>query len=230
MTEPAYVKIAGEYARRIRGGEIPPGYQLPSYAEIAQQNGVSDIVVRKAIELLQGQGLVRSVRRRGIFVSHRPTLIRISPERQMEGPEESFGNESTLTVEVLRETEDVPAADSLIEAFDLSPGAEISHVVTKVLEGGQPVSISDTYQPLGVSGISEAVFLEETVSDRLPPETHSAWLRTTPGDLVKQVHQRFIAADGRLIMQSDVSYPRDRYDGFMFRMTLEPRASVSNSQ
>jgi GntR family transcriptional regulator len=89
-----------------------------------------------------------------------------------------------------------------------------------VLEGGRPVSISDTYQPLEVDDLSEAVFLEETVSDRLPPATHSTWLRVTPGDLVKQVRQRFIADDGRVLMLSDVSYPRDRYDGFMFRMTL----------
>ncbi|WP_227985624.1 winged helix-turn-helix domain-containing protein [Nocardia spumae] len=63
----------GEYARRIRGGELPPGTQLPSYSEIAARNNVSDIVVRKALELLQSQGLVRSVRRRGVFVSDRPT-------------------------------------------------------------------------------------------------------------------------------------------------------------
>ena len=65
MPEPAYVRIAGEYARRIRGGELPPGVQLPSYAEIAQKNGVSDIVVRKALELLLSQGLVRSKARAG---------------------------------------------------------------------------------------------------------------------------------------------------------------------
>src|SRR5258708_4018408 len=78
MPEPAYVTIAGAYARRIRSGEFPPGVQLPSYAEIGQQHGVSDIVVRKAVELLQSQGLVRSVRRRGIFVADRPNLVRVS--------------------------------------------------------------------------------------------------------------------------------------------------------
>ena len=74
----------------------------------------------------------------------------------------------------------------------------------------------------------EAAFLEETVSDRLPTATHSAWLRTTPGDLVKQVHQKFFAANGRLIMLSDVPYPRDRYDAFMFRMALDPEARTPN--
>ncbi|MFC0528196.1 GntR family transcriptional regulator [Phytohabitans kaempferiae] len=230
MPEPAYVTIAGEYARRIRSGDIPPRSQLPSYAEIAQRNGVSDIVVRKAIELLQGQGLVRSVRRRGIFVADRPTLIRVSPERQLQSPSETFRDESESSVEILRDIEQIPAPEDLAEAFDLSPGDVITHVVTKVSEGGQPISISDTYQRPEVPDISEAAFLEETISDRLPTEVHSAWLRTTPGDLVKHVHQRFVAADGHLVMLSDVSYPRDRYDAFMFRMTLDVETNRLTNQ
>lgn len=220
MSEPAYVAIAGTYARRIRSGEIPPGYQLPSYAELAKENNVSDIVVRKAIELLQGQGLVRSVRRRGVFVSHRPTLIRVSPERQLEDPEETFEHESGEEIHVDRAVSQASATAELAEAFDVSVGDPLTYTVTRVSEGGRPVSISDTYQPLDVADVLDAAILEETISDRLPTENHSAWLRTTPGDLVKQVHQRFIGTDGRLLMLSDISYPRDRYDSFLFRMRL----------
>lgn len=221
MAEPAYVSIAGAYARRIRSGELPPGSQLPSYSEIAAQGGVSDIVVRKAVELLQNQGLVRSVRRRGVFVADRLNLVRVSPERQMETPEVTFGNESDRDVRIDRQTEHVRATDELAEALGISPGDEISHVVTRATEDGRPVSISDTYQPGDVTGMSMATVLEETIADRVPAPSHAAWLRTMPGDLVKTVRQRFLAAD-RVIMLSDVSYPRDRYDAFVFRMTLTP--------
>lgn len=221
VAEPAYVRIAGEYARRIRGGELPPGTRLPSYAEIAQQNGVSDIVVRKALELLQSQGLVRSVRRRGVFVADRPNLVRVSPERQMESAERSFQNESEQQVEVDRDTQQLPATTELAEALGIPAGQEINHVITRATENGRPISISDTYHPLDVADISGATFLEETISDQLPAATHAEWLRTTPGDLVKTVHQRFLSAEDRIIMISDVSYPRDRYDAFVFRMTLK---------
>lgn len=220
MPEPAYVSIAGDYARRIRGAELAPGTQLPSYTEIAQRYGVSDIVVRKAVELLQSQGLVRPVRRRGIFVADHPNLVRVSPERQIEDPEVTFRNESDRDIHVGRETEQIPVADELADVFGLSAGDMITHVITRVNEDGQPVSVSDTYQLLGVADASDATYLEETVADRLPTATHADWLHTTPGDLVKTVHQRFFTADGRLIMVSDVSYPRDRYDAFLFRMTL----------
>lgn len=224
MTEPAYVSIASEYARRIRAGELTPGTQLPSYAEMAKHHGVSDIVVRKVIELLGSQGLVRPVRRRGIFVADRPNLVRISPERQMQDPEDTFGAESELPIKVDRETEQVRATEDLAEAFGLSVGDELTHVVTRVAEKGRPVSISDTYQPAGITGTAGAAVLEETLTDQLPTATHAEWLRTTPGDLVKQVHQEFSTADGRVIMISDVSYPQDRYDAFVFRMSLTPES------
>ncbi|HJP73508.1 MAG TPA: GntR family transcriptional regulator [Pseudonocardiaceae bacterium] len=224
MAEPAYVAIAGEYAQRIRGGLLAPGTQLPSYAEIAERHGVSDIVVRKAIELLQNQGLVRSVRRRGNFVADQPNLVRVSPERQMEDPETSFGNESDRVVVVERDTEQVSTTEELAELLDLPVGETVTHVVTRASEDGRPISISDTYQPVDVADVSGASYLEETIADRLPPPTHAEWLRTDSGDLVKTVHQKFTMADGRVIMISDVSYPKDRYDAFVFRMTLSPDA------
>lgn len=225
MAEPAYVSIAGEYARRIRSGAFTPGTQLPSYAEIAERHGVSDIVVRKAIELLQNQGLVRTVRRRGIFVTDRPNLVRISPERQMQDPETTFGNESDLSIEVNRDNEQVPANEDLAEIFGLSAGDTIKHTVTRASEDGRPISISDTYQPVDITDISSAAYLEETVTDRLPPSNHAEWLHADSGELVKAIHQRFTTVDGRVIMVSDVSYPKDRYDAFVFRMVLDSNAT-----
>ena len=220
MTEPAYVSIAGEYARRIRSGQLPAGVQLPSYAEIAERHGVSDIVVRKAVELLQSQALVRSVRRRGVFVADRPNLVRISPERQVEDPEVTFANETDEQVHVERDASRVPATNELAEAFGLSPGDEVALTVTRASEGGRPISISDTYQPLHIAGTAGATVLEEAISDQLPVATHAEWLRTTPGDLVKTIRQRFLNADNEVLMISDVTYPRDRYDSFVFRMAI----------
>ena len=228
MPEPAYVAIAGEYARQIRSGELPPRTRMPSYSEIVQRHSVSEIVARKSIELLLSQGLVRSERRRGIFVADRPNLVRVSPERQTESAEATFSHESDRAVHVERETERVPATAELADAFGLTTDDEVTHVITCASEDRQPISISDTYQPLDLADASTATHLEETVADRLPTPKHADWLRTTPGDLVKTVHQRFFDADGRLIMVSDVSYPRDRYDAFLFRMTLRPDPSATD--
>jgi GntR family transcriptional regulator len=224
MTQPAYVSIAGEYARRIRSGELPPRMQLPSYAEIAKEHGVSDIVVRKVIELLRSQGLVRPVRRRGIFVADRPNLVRLSPERQLQDPEVTFTTESEDAIEVDREREQVTATDELAEILGVTPGDKVDFVITRVAEGGRPVSISDTYQPLDAPEFSAATDLEETLSDQLPSASHAEWLHTPPGDLVKSVQQHYFTSDGRVIMVSNISYPMDRYDAFVFRMKLTPES------
>lgn len=221
MSEVAYVSLAGAYAKRIRSGELPAGTQLPSYAEISQRENVSDIIVRKAIDLLELQGLVRRVRRRGIFVAEWPGLIRVSPERQLETAEDTFKHESDQDVVIDREIKTVEADRFLQEVFKISDGDEVTLTITRASEDGQAVSISDTYQPLGVTGISEAKFLEESISDRIPSPSHGNWLKTSSSDLVKRVHQKFYDSNENVIMVSDISYPRHRYDTYTFRMGLE---------
>ncbi len=139
----------------------------------------------------------------------------------MQSAEASFRNESRSTIEVEREVQRVRVADDLADAFGVSPGTELFFVVTKASEGGRPVSISDTYQIDELFDITTAAILEETIADRIPKAAHSAWLGTSPGDLVKQVRQRFVSPSSQLVMLSEVSYPRDRYDAFTFRMSLD---------
>ncbi|MBF6190555.1 GntR family transcriptional regulator [Nocardia sp. CDC186] len=229
MAEPAYVKIAGEYARKIRAGELPPGTQLRSYPELAKRHGVSQIVIRNAIELLLGQGLVRTERRKGTFVADRPNLTRVSPERQFEQPETTFENEASEPVEVERDIESVSATEDLADKLGVKVGAELTHVIVRASEGGRPISVSDSYQPVGVADVSAAAFLEETITDSLPPASHAEWLKTPSGELVKAVFQRYIDSDEQVLMISNISYPRDRYDAFLFRMALEPE-SVATSR
>jgi GntR family transcriptional regulator len=104
VSEPIYVTVSGEYARRIRCGELPPGTQLPSLSEMAEQHEVSDIVARKAVELLQSQGLVRSVRRRGNFVADQPNLLRVSPEQEC-AVRSTLDDESDDDLRVERDTQ-----------------------------------------------------------------------------------------------------------------------------
>ncbi|MGY4102707.1 GntR family transcriptional regulator [Nocardia sp. R16R-3T] len=224
MSEPAYVSIAGEFAREIRSGALRPGTQLPSYAELAARHGVSDIVIRSAIDLLGSQGLVRSVPRRGTFVADRPNLVRVSPERQLEDPEDTYARESDQAIAIDRHKQEISASDSVAAAMGLKAGTRVTHEIVRASEDGRPISISDSYQPIGVEGTAAATFLEETVSDSLPTSLHAEWLGVTAGTLVKSVQQRFIGPEDQVLMLSYVSYPRDRYEAFVFRMALTPEA------
>lgn len=166
-------------------------------------------------------------RRGQVHCQDRQNLVRTSPERQTQGAEETFRTEFGGDVQVEREADQVAATEELAAIFGLSVGHELSHVVTRAAELDRPISISDTYQPLDIEGASSAVVLEETVADRLPAPEHAEWLGTSSGELVKAVRQRFVDGSGRVIMVSDVSYPRDRYDAFAFRMILKPGESIA---
>ncbi|MBF6463064.1 GntR family transcriptional regulator [Nocardia puris] len=231
MTEPAYVSIAAMYARQIRSGELPGGTQLRSLSELVERHGVSKIVVIQAIQLLERQGLVRTVPRRGTFVTDSPNLVRVAPERQMEDPEDTYGHESDREVRIDRETSLVAATGDLAHEFGVAPDAavELRHTITRAAEDGRPISISDTYEPVGAPDISHAVVLEEMVSDRIPTPVHAEWLGAAPGDLTKAVRQRYLGENGQLLMLSEISYPRDRYDAFVFRMRLDAGAKPTGS-
>ncbi|WP_330181859.1 GntR family transcriptional regulator [Nocardia sp. NBC_01503] len=220
MKDPAYVAIAADYAHQIRSGSLPAGTQLRSLNEMVERHKVSKIVIIEAIRLLERQGLVRTVPSRGTFVTDHPNLVRIAPERQMEDPEDTFRHESGGDIRIERESERMRATQELADAFAIDQGSELMHVITRALENGRPISISDTYRPVGVPDISAALFLEESVADRLPSSSHGEWLRTPTGGLVKAVRQRYLGTDDQVLMISDISYPHDRYDAFVSRMAL----------
>lgn len=68
----------------IKRGTFLPGERLPSQVEMAQLFGVSRTVVREAIKILEGQGIVSSKRGSGAYVN---ALALSALERRQEGGE-----------------------------------------------------------------------------------------------------------------------------------------------
>ena len=52
---------------RIKGGEYPAGAKLPSNRELAEEFGCKADTAARALRLLQWDGLVRKVLRKGYF-------------------------------------------------------------------------------------------------------------------------------------------------------------------
>ena len=68
---PAYLQVADDLRTQIRTGALEPGAQLPSMAQLRQRYGVSNTVVRDALNELRRDGLVVGQQGKGVFV--RPT-------------------------------------------------------------------------------------------------------------------------------------------------------------
>jgi DNA-binding GntR family transcriptional regulator len=67
---PAYEQLASILRTRIEAGEWRAG-PLPSVTALQEAYGVGRDTVLRAVELLRGEGLVFTVRRRGTYVSDR---------------------------------------------------------------------------------------------------------------------------------------------------------------
>ncbi|MFP5322089.1 MAG: GntR family transcriptional regulator [Acidimicrobiia bacterium] len=60
--------IAGDLRAKVAGGELVAGSVLPSEADLAGSYGVSRVTVRKALEVLRGEGLIDARQGFGWFV------------------------------------------------------------------------------------------------------------------------------------------------------------------
>lgn len=67
---PLYEQLAAILRARIKSGEITS--KLPSESWLQQEHGVSRGTVRRAIEILAGEGLVFTIGARGTFVGSPP--------------------------------------------------------------------------------------------------------------------------------------------------------------
>jgi DNA-binding GntR family transcriptional regulator len=64
---PAYLRISTTLADRITSGEYAAGSRLPSGTELCREFGVSPMTVRRALEVLDNQGMVSGEKGRGVF-------------------------------------------------------------------------------------------------------------------------------------------------------------------
>ena len=69
---PRYLQVASVLRRRIRDGHWPVGAKIATLEELEHEFGVARVTVRQAIDLLQGEGLVKSFQGRGTFVTKAP--------------------------------------------------------------------------------------------------------------------------------------------------------------
>ncbi|MQY03196.1 GntR family transcriptional regulator [Actinomadura macrotermitis] len=160
---PAYLRIADALREQIRGGVHPPGARLPTMTELGAEHGVSGIVVRQAIALLRGEGLVETRRGGGTVVRVTPPARRVAMDRYRAfarpaapaAPATTFTrdhgigwNEYRLDKEFTR----TRATGELAELFELPAGTELLRRRFVFYSRGEPQQISVNYLPWDLVG------------------------------------------------------------------------------
>lgn len=69
---PLYVQVYELLKQRIASGDIPVGRPIPSKRTLTQELGVASNTVQHAIEMLQAEGVLQTVRGKGLYVKDRP--------------------------------------------------------------------------------------------------------------------------------------------------------------
>jgi len=75
--EPIYRQLVEHVRRRVAGGQIKAGDELPSVRELAQSLAVHPMTISKAYSLLEAEGLLE--RRRGL-------AMRVAPQHRQAQP------------------------------------------------------------------------------------------------------------------------------------------------
>jgi GntR family transcriptional regulator len=66
---PIYRQLVEQIRRLVAGGQLPPGAELPSVRELAQQHAVNPMTVSKAYALLEAEGLLERHRGKPMTVA-----------------------------------------------------------------------------------------------------------------------------------------------------------------
>ena len=77
-----YVEIAEKYKSYIRLGVIKNGEKLPSVREAAGELGVNPNTIARAYSLLEAQGYVRALPKKGAFVIYGEAEERKEPDKR----------------------------------------------------------------------------------------------------------------------------------------------------
>ncbi|GAA3927537.1 GntR family transcriptional regulator [Streptomyces gulbargensis] len=236
--QPAYLRVASDLREKIANGSLPPHTRLPSQARIREEYGVSDTVALEARKVLMAEGLVEGRSGSGTYVRERPVPRRISrsgyrpasgasPFRQEQAAE---GVRGTWESGSEQERASAPVAARL----GIEPGERVMRTRYVYRDGGEPMMVSTSWEPLAVTGRTPVMLPEEgplggsgvvermaaldIVVDNVVEEIGARpglaeelmALGGVPGHVVMVIERTFYAS-GRAVETADVVVPADRY-------------------
>lgn len=82
-SRPLFEQLASQLRDAIRSGELAPGEQIPSAADLQESYECSRWVAVRAVDLLKSEGFVLTAKGRGTFVREQPLVVYNTPTRHL---------------------------------------------------------------------------------------------------------------------------------------------------
>lgn len=137
---PPYEQVAAAVRALIMAGDLAPGSQLPSTAQLVARFGVSNTTVQKALAVLKGEGYLTSRQGKGIYVRDRQPF-RVGVAAFL--PPSPGG----YSYDILRTGEEVPPAE-VARALGTRPGEHEMLRCRLMRYQGHPLEAIWSYYPL----------------------------------------------------------------------------------
>lgn len=141
---PLYYQVMRSLREIVTSSDTAPGDRLPTEAGLMDRYGVSRVVVRQALGILEDEGLIFRVRGKGTFVSD-------------EGGREAAPSLSGYLEDLIRQGLPVavdvldfglrPATAEVAEALRVSEGARVLFIKRLRTVDGEPFAVVDAYVP-----------------------------------------------------------------------------------
>ncbi|MFD7061929.1 GntR family transcriptional regulator [Streptomyces sp. NPDC059906] len=253
--EAPYLALADALRRRIRAGEWEIGARLPSRARLAEEFGVGRNVVQRAVDQLIVDGLLEGRAGSGTYVRSPRERLRLVRSRHRErvsglprradtrerGRADSWDAESLVGV---------PAPEAIAGRLGIDPGDLCVTTRYEFLAGGQPVQLSESWEPLALTegtavvlpesgplagqGVVErmraiGIVVESVVEVPRPARAtreQANLLGISPGDLVLLIERTIYDTRRRPVETADMVVP-DRYREVVYEFGVERPAHTA---
>jgi DNA-binding GntR family transcriptional regulator len=229
--EPLWIQAVNLINSQIEDGTLRPGSRLPPERELCLQLGISRVTLRKALNKLVEDGVLKALHGRGWYVADRDAM---APRKEWPNNLESFSETAarlglTATSRVLR-AEVSPASLDEAEPLLIVAGTPVFHLERVRLLNGVPIAIDLTQIPVSLApGLAEADFTtaslfevlfeanvrplraDATIEAREADADSAALLEIEPGKPVLVMKQTALDSAERPLFSSTIRYAGDRY-------------------
>lgn len=154
---PLYIQIADDLRSRILDGDLEAGDKLPSETELMSDYGVSRIVVREAVAVLQAEGLVTKRHGKGTFVREPQPIRRrvvgdVHAKRHDTSPFATAAKAAGKSPEWEYQTRHTTASKVVAKRLAIEPGGPVVRTQYRFLADGQPIMLSTSFEPTAITG------------------------------------------------------------------------------
>jgi GntR family phosphonate transport system transcriptional regulator len=155
-------QIAATLEREIGGGARPAGARLPTESELSQHFGVNRHTVRRAMEELEGRGLIRIEQGRGSFVAEDVLDYPVGPRTRFS---ETIRRQNREPAGRIVRVAEVPSDAQIAQALRLRRGRTVMVVERIGLADGRPVVVGAHHFPLPrFAGIAAALAEQASIT------------------------------------------------------------------